>query len=467
MIPVRFQIAGPTGGHKSTQFSSELTQNIYLDYSEAADKRGAHDFPGLKSLGIQSGVDRGWHVMAGTLYKICGTTLYSITATGVYTSLGPVPGSGRAVFADDGSNLLFAVGGVLYKYDGTLSAISQSVVTGPVSVAYINRQFIITGDGGLFATSNVGDPDTWNALNFAEEETAPDGLLRAYVFNQLVYMFGTETIVPWYNSGIGNPPFDRQDTSLVNVGAAGTHAICNTDQYMYWLGDDKKVYRAVGASFQSISTAAIGRQIDSISDVSDCVMSAFTFDSQDFVLVSFPSGAKSFIHSETYGYWVVLASGTDYPTDRWLGNAVINVYGKNLVSDYRNGNIYELDKDTYTDAGGYRLRVRVLPSFTSALISQPGRRITVCKIRLNVQKGVGLVSGQGSNPVLMCQLSNDGGHTWGPESHVEIGEMGDYVTPVDFDAFANGYDIRCRIKCADPVFLSMFDGVVLIRDGGS
>jgi hypothetical protein len=467
MIPVPFQIGGPTGGSKSTQYSSELTQNIYMDYSDAADRRGAHDFPGLAAFGTQSGVDRGWHVMAEVLYKICGTSLYRVSAAGAYTSLGSVSGTGRAVFADDGSNLYFTAGGSLYIYDGsTVATVTQSVVSNPRSIAYINRQFIITGDNGLFGTSDVADGETYNALNYAEAETQPDPIIRAYVFTQYLYLLGGKSIESWYNSGEGNPPFNRQDTALVNVGCSSTWGVCSTDQYLYWLGDDRKFYRATGGSFQPISTLSISNALEAMSTVNDCILSGFVMDGQDFVLAVFPTENKSYLYSETYNYWVVLAAGTNIPGDRWYGNAVINCYGKNLVADHRNGNVYELDKDTYTDNGDARLRIRVLPSFTSALIGQPGKRITVGQIRLNIQRGMGLATGQGSEPVLMCQMSNDGGHTYAGETWVDMGVMGDYLAPVDYFDFSTGYEIRARIMCSDPVPLSLFDGVVYLTEAG-
>lgn len=466
MIPVPFDLSGGTGGHRSTQFSSELTRNVYFDKAEN-DRTGMHDFPGLKAWGTSTGEDRGFHVMADVLYKLNGVTLYRVASNGAYTSLGTVPGSSRAVFADDGINLLLVTGGSLYKFDGSsVSTITQTVVTGVVSVAYINKQFILTGANAVFAVSDVGDPDTWNALNYAEEESAPDGLLRAYVFSQLVYMMGGKTVVPWYNSGTGNPPFDRQDTALVNIGIAGTFAVANTDQFMYWLGDDRKFYQCVGAAARSIQTVAVANIIEAMATIDDCILSRFVFQGQDFIVATFPTEQKTLIYSETYGYWGILASGVDPDGGRWYGNAVINCYGKNLVSDYRNGNIYELDGDTYTDAGDARLRIRTLPSFNGSMIGLPGRQITISHIRLNMQCGVGLASGQGSDPVLMCQFSNDGGHTWGSEEQVSIGVMGDYAIPVDWFSFSTGYEIRARIKCSDPVFLSMWDGIAYMTDAG-
>lgn len=461
MIPVPFKLVGQTGGHKATRFSAELSQNIYLEVSESSSRVGMIDFPGLKAFGSQAGADRGAHVMSGNLYRICGSSLYRVNSAGAHTLIGAIGGSSRAVFADDGTNMMIVTSGVAYLYNGSGISGSAAPVSNASSVAYINQQFLVSG-GDEIAVSNVGDPTTWNTLNVAEEETAPDAILRLYVFSQLVYVMGEQTIVPWYNTGAGNPPFARQDTSLVNVGIAGSNAVTNTDQYIYWLGDDRKVYRGVGASYQPVSTSAISIEIESFAVVSDCVASSFTLDGQDFVVFHFPTANRTFFYQEKYEFWGVLSSGVDF--NRWVGSQVIPCYGKALVAT--DDAVLELDTETYTDNGAVRLRVRTLPSFTSNLINVPGRRVTVGRVRINVETGVGLITGQGSNPVLMCELSSDGGKTWGPEIFVEIGQSGQYQIPVDFDAFETGYEVRCRIKCTDPVFLAMYEGIVYLADGG-
>lgn len=467
MIEVPFKFTGQSGSHKATQFSSEKTQNMYLDFSESASRQGAHDFPGLKAWGAGSGADRGWHKMANALYVVQGSALYSVSSTGVFSSLGSVSGIDRAIFADDGTNLYFVANGSLYKYNGTtLATVSQSVITNPSWIAYINKQFIIGGDGQTYAVSNVGDGDTWSVLNAQDAEISPDDLIRGYVFTQLVYMLGSESIEPHYNSGIGNPPFDRQETSLVNVGVAGKYAVTHTDAFMYFLGDDRKFYQVIGASSRQISSANISNEVDDFSVYSDCIASAFTVQSQNFVLFVFPNAEKTYLYSETYNYWVDLASGTELPTGRWIGNSVISCYNKNLVVDYNSGNIYELDKNTYTDNSAARLRIRELPSFTGALIGKPGKRITVGRVKFNMEVGVGLATGQGSNPVIMCQLSPDGGVTWQAEQQVSIGVAGEYIQTVSFDDFCTGYDVKCRLLFTDPVLLSVFDGVVEMDGAG-
>ncbi len=460
IVPI--PLAGATGKHRSTQFSSSLTKNMYLDLAD--ERWGAFDFPGNKSFGTASGIDRGWHVMAGILYKICGNHLYRVSDEGVYTDLGTVSGGDRAVFADDGSNLFFTVDNLLYRFDGSqLAKISQSVVQNPSSIAYINRQFILTGDNGLFATSDVGDGSSYNALNFAEAESSPDPLKRTYIFNQLAYMLGGEGTELWYSIESGSPPLARQDTALVNVGIAGKHAVSNSDQFIYWLGDDRKIYQCVGASARAITTPdipgglAVAHEIESYAMVDECVASHFVLEGQDFLLFSFASQQKGFLFSETLSYWVELV---------WKGHSVIRVYEKNLVSDDMNGNVYEMDLETYTDNGEVRQSELILPNITGAIINLPGQRILAKGLQINMQVGVGLETGQGVDPKVMCQFSPDGGHTWQAERHVSFGELGNYTKRVDFWDFCNGYEIAVRLAKTDPVFWAVFDGQIDVEAAG-
>lgn len=469
MMEVTINTVGQTGGHKSRQYSDELTLNMYLDLNESSDRKGCHDFPGLKAFATGTGLDRGFHVMGSTLYKVNATSLVRVSSSGVVTTLSTaIQGADRAIFADDGTNLYIVANGKIYRYDGALvTTVAQSVVTNPGSIAYINRQFVITGDNGLFASSDVGDGTTYNALNYAEAEVNPDPLLRAYAFSQLLYLAGAKSVEPWDNSGEGSPPFARQDSALMNIGIAGKHAITNTDQSLYWLSDDRQVVQAVGSSTRSVSTPSIAHKIEAFGTVSDCIASTFVLQNQFFVLFAFPTENKTLCYSETNDYWVELQSATQYPGDRWYGNSVIRCYEKNLAADYRNGNVYELDLNTYTDNGDARLRIRTLPAITSNLLKRPGRRVTVSGLILDCQFGVGLASGQGVAPVLMCDMSNDGGHTYGQEAHVSVGAMGDYVRRARFYSFASGYSIRARIKCSDPVYFSLFDNaVVKMRESG-
>jgi len=402
------------------------------------------------------------------LYLLQGNNLIKEDSAGVRTVLATDSFTERAVFADDGTNLYFVAGGLIYKWSGSaLSTVIQTAVSSPKSIAYINKQFIITGSGGVYAVSDVGDGDTYETINSAEDETTPDSLVRAYVFNQLVYMMGSEGVTPYQNVTSGNPPFQRRETALINVGIAGVHAVTNTDRYLYWLGDDKKIYQGLGASARAIQSAGVAKILDGFPSVSDCIASSFVLSGMDFVLFKFPSSNAAILFNELNNTWTENDSGTDlYSRTAWYANSIVEVYGKKIGIDYRNGNSYELDFDTYTDNADTRLRVIQLKNFTSQDIRIPDNQVTASSLNIKCQTGVGLASGQGSDPVLMCQFSNDGGQTWLAESHVSIGQMGDHMRRVDFWDFATGYEIKPRIMISDPVQFSCYGGTFDLLDAG-
>jgi hypothetical protein len=77
------------------------------------------------------------------------------------------------------------------------------------------------------------------------------------------------------------------------------------------------------------------------------------------------------------------------------------------VTDYENGKVYLLDQNAYTDDGQYIVREFVTRH------NKTGELLSIAQLWLEMEAGVGLVSGQGSDPQVMLQISRDGGHSWG------------------------------------------------------
>lgn len=70
---------------------------------------------------------------------------------------------------------------------------------------------------------------------------------------------------------------------------------------------------------------------------------------------------------------------------------------------------------------------------------------------IEMQAGVGLVSGQGDNPKVMMSISRDGGHTYGAEVVREIGKIGEYRRRAVFNRVGRSRDWLYRFRITDPV----------------
>jgi hypothetical protein len=73
-------------------------------------------------------------------------------------------------------------------------------------------------------------------------------------------------------------------------------------------------------------------------------------------------------------------------------------------------------------------------------------RVTVNRLFVDFESGVGIVSGQGSDPQVMLRVSRDGGHTWGNEIRASMGKMGEYGRCAEFRRLGTATRLRLRAR---------------------
>lgn len=507
MRDVPINIIGQALTSRSRQYSAQTCINLYPEITpEARTNAALMCWPGTKGLvyspyGTGSkaeyftvGSNRGIYVFKNELYEVRDKGLYKIintagvlsydgaTSYGNPTQIGVVAGTGRAVFADDGVTMVIVADQKVYTYDGTTFAeVTDSNLDDPNAVTFINNQWIYDGIDGGFIVSDVGNPASFNPLNYASAESLGDDLIRPYAFNQLLYLFGEKTIETWFNSGVGNPPFDRVEGGIIAKGIAGVYCIANTDQFLYFLGDDRNVYQLTGSQIRSISTPPIAHAIENYAKVSDSFMFNLKLEGQDFIVLTFPTENITWAYSETTNFWFQLTSGST--GGRHLANSYAFCYGKHIIgitetpisdgTDLTKYSICEFDINTYTDVAnnyyitnGIQIKERVISPINGNLINAPGSRVAMNKLRLIMQTGVGIPIGQGSSPVVMLSLSIDGGETWTNEYQVNIGAGGRYQTKVEWYHIDSFYDGAIKIRFSDPVFASIESAIISIDTAG-
>ena len=274
MTVASVEILGPTYLSRSVQFSSQATKNMYAEILPSGRNEGClMPWPGTVTFAAITGIDRGQHVFQNVLYKVNGTTLYSVDSSGVFTTIGTIGGTARCVIADDGDKMIIVTAGLVFLYDGTdLTTITDPILVNPQSVTVLNKRAIYdTGVGGQFVQANVGDPATLDPSNVAVAESNGDALVRCYAFEQRVYFMGEETIEPWYDRGVDNPSLDRIDTGIMQIGLDALNSVANTDKFVYFLGDDLNIYQMRSNQARKVSNAAIAGEIQGFAVTSDAI----------------------------------------------------------------------------------------------------------------------------------------------------------------------------------------------------
>jgi hypothetical protein len=83
-----------------------------------------------------------------------------------------------------------------------------------------------------------------------------------------------------------------------------------------------------------------------------------------------------------------------------------------------------------------------------------------------METGVGVIDGQGDNPRIMIEYSDDGGNTWNGGSWPRVGRLGEFTLQVEWFNLGTFYDRIFRISSTDPVNYSIFSATIDLRLAG-
>jgi len=118
---------------------------------------------------------------------------------------------------------------------------------------------------------------------------------------------------------------------------------------------------------------------------------------------------------------------------------------KRIVSDYSNGKLYKLKQDVYTENG-----TTITRKIRGNHLFNAHQKIRLPHLEITGETGVGLATGQGSDPQLLLKLSKDGGHTFGAEQWRSWGKIGEYNRRARFGPNGSGRDIVAELTYAEP-----------------
>ena len=468
-------ITGPSAEHRDLSLSSQFTQNFYPELMRGGKSEfTTQSFPGQSLFGTASGADRGSWEAQKIGYRVVGSLFVEVESDGNHIDRGVILGTERCTFADDGSNIIICTDGDVYQYSlsaKVLTTVSDVNIVGSTAVSFLNNKFFYTNvniPGGVdFVVSNVGDGTSASGLNAGLVEDDPGKLIRAYAFEDRMYMFTERTTPIYWNNGDVQPPLVPVEGRVIEkIGLDALHSVAHTDKFIYWLGDDKMVYRAISGQAQSISSIPIAHAMEGYAVTDDAVGYTFRIEGQNFYVLSFPTENKTWCLSEALGLdgWFNLSSDTD--RGKYNATSHMFVYNKHLLADETNGKLYQLDVNVYSNDTVTIQRVRTLASIHGGLVDLPGKRIQMSSFELIMKKGVGLITGQGENPKIIIEYSTDGGESFKQGQFVKVGRMGQTNLKVKWDNMTSFYDLIIRITTSDPVYYSLQTASIEARLAG-
>lgn len=447
-----------TNSYKSASLpiSAQRAVNCYAEAQpkDAKTQVALFGCPGIVTLATcGNGPVRGFHVMGGVLYVVSGQRLYSVTSTGTATDIGGnISGSGVVSMDDNGSQLVIVNGTNGYLYSSTLGfvLISDADFNDANTVTFFDQRFVFDWkDTNKFFASDSLDGTAYTATAFASAESRPDNVNAVILSKQILLVCGTASIEPWQNVGAANFPFERVPGAVIERGLAEPYAICKADNTIYFMGDDRVFYRLDGLSPMRVSTHALEQAWQNYSNTDNLFCFSYAWNGHKFISVTFPSANATIEYDIATGLWHERESWDENNRSlgRWRANCHVSAYDRELIGDAFSGKVGYLSNTTYTEFGN---TVQLLA--TGSPIHGDRKRVFIPRFEMDIEGGVGIETGQGSNPQVMLRVSKDGGRTWGDRQMWRtMGAAGRYLTRMRWLNLGQAREWVFEITISDPV----------------
>ena len=390
-------------------------------------------------------------------FAVIGTQLYQINSDGTNSALGEIEGTEQVDMAYNGQQVTIVAELKSYTYD--VSTLTRAEITDGDFVqassctALASYSIFARKGTGQFAWSSLLDATAYDPLDFATAEGEADNIVAIRRRGNEIVPLGSNSTEVWGLTGDSSAPFQRVSTAAVTIGCVARDSAVLVDNALMWVGRDGmaggvSVYRMEGYVPKKISDPHVDGYLESVDSITE--LRAFTYQQagHQFYVLTHPN--------EWTLAWDVLTQQWSYrksgnftmgaePTGGWDARTYALNGSKQIVGS-DDGNLYQLDLDTLTDAGSALVRECTTPTLFSG-----GDFVSLDRLTLEIQSGVGLVSGQGSAPVVQMAYSKDGGNTWSSPRTASMGAIGQYKYRCFWTRLGRAKDMMIKFRVTDPV----------------
>lgn len=459
---------------QSTILDAEDTINLYPEKAQgqAAQSEGAlMPAPGFQAWAAASGGDvggRGFAYANGRLFGVVGGGFYEFDANGGSNRRGGVNFDGNlAQFAYNGlvgGQLGISAGGAVYTFTlATNTFAAASVVTSGITHLAYSGGFGVAFQKttGKVFLSALNDLTSWSAGQFFQRSLFADPWQAMWVdANNLVWLPGTDSFEVWSNTGTGTQPFAPLSGLVGFYGIAAPFAYTRTSLGNGWLsrtpdGIGQFVFTQ-GGQPQSVNTYAVDTAIDgylSTSSISDAEVMTYNQLGHTFSNLAFPTAGMTWSFDVEGQSWAKRAKWSNGAWSAWAPRCHVQAFGLHLVGDRTTGTIWKMSPNYATDTDGNGIRrLRRSPH-----VNSEHKRIPINQFELLLDVGLGLATGQGSNPQVMLRVSKDGGRTYSNERQGSAGRIGEWPKRVYWTGLGAPADAVFEVTYSEPTPFRIVD----------
>lgn len=476
MPRITLPIIGAAFDERAQELNPQDSLNMYVAAAPPGSKSRLvlYSVPGLalfaqvSSFGARSNLVE----FQDAAYGVWGATLHKITSGGAVTSAGTLNTSGGRVQMVAGRTHLLLVDGTDgYTWDGTTFAAiadadfkqdSAGAAAVPTHCTYQDGFFIVNKAGtDEFAISGLEDATAWATLDFATAAVSPDDILALSSNYKTLYLIGSRTTEPYYNSGNADFPFEPYPGGTMEFGIHAPHSIVRSSVGLFWLAStpegDVQVVQVNGLS-PAVVSDPISWALTEMVKSDDATALVYRWNGRTRYQITFPTEDETWefivedrvwLKRKSAGIGRHRSAGAGYLGDNYL------------FADYANGKLYELDETAYDEDGDTLERERITQP-----VHRDNRIIFHRAIHIDVESGsTTVVSGSGSDPQLVLSYSDDGGYTYSSDLSQSMGQIGERTTRVVYRNLGSSRNRIYKLRVTDPAPFTILGGYADIEVG--
>ena len=465
---------GPSSVSVSPQQDCERTMNFYVEPGPKAakNKEGALiPTPGFSTAVTTAQVGgRALYEINGACYAVMGARAYTIDATYAATNIGTVTqDSNQAQVVSNGAvgaQILIGSGTNGYYYVPSSGAFTQVLTGDCTMVGMLDGYGIaLNPTTSRIRLSALNDFTTWSATQYAARGDAPDNWVAMVVNIPDIWLIGQQTGVIWYDAGAFPFPFAQRPGATFKYGIVAPWTLKTAGGYVLWLSRNTEgagiVVQAVGYSPQRVSTYELETAISGYArtaSITDAEGLMFQYQGHVFYVLTFPSANASWMLDVTTGIWTEIGKWNSPQTryDIWSPRVHCYAFGQHLTAERSTGIVSLMDGSYTTESDGTTIRrMRITPAVFNEQRNIPHRVLEVL-----LEPGLGTQSGQGSNPLITVQYSDDGGKTYSPELQASAGRVGEYGKRVYWTRLGVPRNRVYKFVMTDPINWRLIDAFI-------
>jgi hypothetical protein len=445
-------------------------KNEILDFSTTSDDIAIPDTGGVRGVWVLPGGERALWVVGQAVILTILTVPATQTSIAQFdkgfignlaTNSGPVcirdngPG-GFAVIVDGPNGYLFEIA------TNTLTQITDPGFLGADRVAFIDGWLIFNEPGTqtFYTTGPTPYTVTFPGAFFALKDSSSDNLITLMENNRELWLIGERTSEVWYDAGGANFAFSRIPGVAPQMGCSAPQSIARLGSSLVWLGKSERgenvVIKTEQYSYVDISSRAVEAAITSYPLVSDAIGYVYEEEGHLFYVLTFPTADRTWVYDQTASE----AAGTPQWHERASFNpetgtlhrdkssCFANYQNIRMVGDFQAQKAYQMSRKFFVDGDTPLVALRRCPHVWSR---ENRKRMFFASLQIEFSPGVGLQTGQGSDPQVMVRFSRDGGSTFGTEFFLPIGKAGEYKNRAMRRRIGVSRDFVAEARFTDPV----------------